>query len=112
MESIAAVEDVRKRSKRVNATFELESASARVSVEMALRPTSAMFTVRAAPHESRGYGPANDLVTALDQLAARGDHRIGLLPPQHRVGDLRRVGDVRQARLVDHDAGQDMNRTS
>ena len=73
MESIAAVEDVRKRSKRVNATFELESASARVSVEMALRPTSAMFTVRAAPHESRGYGPANDLVTALDQLAAAHD---------------------------------------
>src|SRR6202142_3522620 len=34
-------------------------------------------------------------------LLARGDHRLGLLAAEHRLGDLRGVREVRQAGLLD-----------
>ena len=40
-----------------------------------------------------------------DDLRARRDHRFGLLPAQHRAGDLRRVGQVRELGVDDDDAG-------
>jgi hypothetical protein len=39
------------------------------------------------------------------ELAAGADDGLGLLPAQHRAGDLRRVGEVREAALVHADAG-------
>ena len=43
---------------------------------------------------------------ALDDALTRGDDRAGLLALQHRLGDLRRVGQVADARLDDLDAGR------
>ena len=39
-----------------------------------------------------------------DDLAARGDDGLRLLAAEHRLGDLRRVGEVAQAGLLDDDA--------
>ena len=44
---------------------------------------------------------------AFDDALARGDDGAGLLPLQHRGGDLGRVGQVADARLDHLDAGLD-----
>ena len=49
--------------------------------------------------------PVDHAHRALDDLLAGGDDRLGLLAAEHGLGDLGRVGEMREARLVDLDAG-------
>ena len=42
---------------------------------------------------------------AQHDLLARADHGLGLLPAQHGAGDFRRVGEVREPRVFDVQAG-------
>ena len=68
----------------------------------ALRSSSSSTTFFADSSESaishHRHGAVHDLLP-------RGDDRFGLLAPQHRLRDLRRVGEVGEPRLLDDDAG-------